>query len=80
MKALLIYPAMREQPCVLLPQGLLLIRHALKIKGLDVKILNLDVKRLEETEILKEINSFLPDIIGLSAVTSTTYSFVKKKL
>lgn len=76
-KVLLVYPPLRNAYSRFLPQGCLLIADAFKKNGFHVKILNLDTNRLSTEEIVEQVGVYKPDIIGYSAVTSTTYSYIK---
>ncbi len=76
-KVLLLYPPLRNTYSRSLPQGCLLIADAFKKNGLQVKILNMDTDRPSREEIVEQVRTYKPDIIGYSAVTSTTYSYIK---
>ncbi len=79
-RILLIYPPLRSNFSTFLPTGILLIAHALRQEGADVKILNLDVERLSPEGTIQRVMDIEPEIIGFSAVTSTTYLFIKETI
>jgi anaerobic magnesium-protoporphyrin IX monomethyl ester cyclase len=69
---------LRESPSMFPPIGSLSTITALKNAGYkDTSLYNLDLHRPTLHEIEKYFVEHKPDIIGLSAVTSTTYSHIK---
>lgn len=78
MRVMLIYPPLRSQADRFLPLGCLTIANALKEIGTDVQILNVDVERISDEEIVEAVTKYDPMIVGYSAVTSTTYAFIKR--
>lgn len=77
MKLLLIYPPLRGLADRIPPFGCLTIAQAAAQEDCQAVILNLDRERLGFEEALDRILVEAPDLIGISAVTSTTYRFVK---
>ena len=61
--------------------GLLsVMNYVRKRSGDDVNIelYNIDVHRPDFEKVIADINAFSPDIVGISAVVSTAYSYTKR--
>ncbi len=69
MKALLIYVPSRAQS-VDLPYGLLYVASSIIEDGHETKIIDLCVDKLSSEELMSEIASYNPDVIGFGAITS----------
>ncbi|MBF0312068.1 MAG: B12-binding domain-containing radical SAM protein [Oligoflexia bacterium] len=79
LKFAIIYPPLRNQADIFPPYGCLSIINALTAVGVQVDFMNLDYDRkLLLKDVLLRIKETLPDVIGISAVTSTTYAFIKE--
>ena len=78
MKVLLINPSFKRKigktdriSPTLPPIGLAYLASVLKKEGIDVKILDLNILNLNKKQIIKFVNEYQPEVIGLSAVTIT---------
>jgi len=78
-KILIITTPIRPVPTDFTPLGSLSVLSALGRAGFeDNEFYNIDYLRPEYSEILTHIREAKPDILGISAVVSTAYAFVKK--
>ena len=71
-KALLIVPPCGPDTTSYPPYGALYIGTYLQNKGYDVQILNHDLERFSNEEMIKRIKDYSPDIIGFSAIVSNS--------
>lgn len=78
MKILIVIPPCREAPTTYPPYGAIYIGTILKQNNYDVKLLNLDILRIELSETMKLIADFNPEIIGFSGIVSTNYRYIKE--
>ena len=76
-KTLLIVPPCGPTPTSYPPYGALYIGTYLQNKGYEVKILNLDIERMSNEKALERIKEYGPDVVGFSAIVSSSYTFVK---
>ena len=76
-KTLLIVPPCGPTPTSYPPYGALYIGTYLQNKGYEVKILNLDIERMDNDKALEKIKEYGPDVVGFSAIVSSSYKFVK---
>jgi radical SAM superfamily enzyme YgiQ (UPF0313 family) len=60
------------------PVGCTSIINYLKRHGYDAQFLNIDAKRLSDTQLLEYFQRERFDIVGISAVVSTGYAYTKK--
>lgn len=60
------------------PYGALYIATSLKREGYETRVENGDLDGFSDEELLRRINDFSPDVVGISATISTSYKFVKK--
>lgn len=68
-----------RNPSSHIPIASLTIMSELKRRGYDdIHLLELNILRPPYEEILRQLETLRPNIIGLSAVVSTSYAFVKK--
>jgi anaerobic magnesium-protoporphyrin IX monomethyl ester cyclase len=78
-KILIVTTPIRPIPTDFAPLGSLSILSALGRAGFEnYEFYNIDYLRPEYSEILSHIRKMKPDILGISAVVSTAYAFVKK--
>lgn len=78
MKILLINPCLRpSSPKRILPVGLACIATALDRAGFDADILDIDLHRFGDDEIVKALSEHDYDVVGLGTIVSS-YSIVKK--
>ncbi len=77
LKTLLIVPPCGPEATSYPPYGALYIGTWLQDKGYEVEVLNVDLERISNSEIIKKIKEYKPDIIGISAIVSNSYKFVK---
>jgi anaerobic magnesium-protoporphyrin IX monomethyl ester cyclase len=78
-KILIVTTPIRPVPTDFPPLGSLSILSALGRAGFEnYEFYNIDYLRPEYSEILSHIRKAKPDILGISAVVSTAYAFVKK--
>ena len=68
----------RTSPTNVPPYGMLYIRQALLKIGCEVDFYNFDFRRFSDQEILELFSKKKYDFVGISAVVSTSYFFVKK--
>ncbi|NHQ59178.1 B12-binding domain-containing radical SAM protein [Chlorobium sp. BLA1] len=61
-----------------LPSGILALSSILKNNGWTVDVLNVDVERITDEEVIAYIKKYNPDAIGWSAVASTAYGYIKR--
>lgn len=59
------------------PYGAMYVAESLMRHGYDVDILNLDVDRISDHEILNRIAAANPKYIGISSMVATTYKYIK---
>lgn len=59
------------------PYGAMYIAGSLMQEGHQVSIEALDIERVDDAELSRRIEKFAPDIIGISAILSTSYKYVK---
>ena len=76
-KTLLIVPPCGPSATSYPPYGALYIGTYLQNKGYEVKVLNIDLERLNNSETIKRIKEYGPDIIGFSAIVSNSYKYIK---
>ena len=76
-KTLLIVPPCGPSATSYHPYGALYIGTYLQNKGYEVKVLNIDLERLNNSETIKRIKEYGPDIIGFSAIVSNSYKYIK---
>lgn len=77
-KFLFLYPPLREKPDLFLPQGCLVLSDIVKKNGYVPELLNIDEFRYNDLQIIEFIKKIKPCIIGWSAVTSTSYNYIKR--
>ena len=77
-KALLIVPPCGDKPTTYPPYGALYIGTYLQDNDYEVLVVNNDLERQTDEELVKKIREFNPDIIGFSAIVSNSYKYVKK--
>ena len=78
-KILIVTTPIRPIPTNYPPVGSLSVMTSLKKAGFnDTEFFNIDLLRPEYPKIIEHIKEFNPDILGISAVVSTAYSFTKK--
>ena len=78
MKILFLTLPIRTQPTSYPPLGITQLVDTLEENGFhDIDFLDIDAFRPSEKEILDYVQSASPDVIGISAVVSTSYSYLK---
>lgn len=77
-KILFLTIPLREEPTEFPPYGVLSVMQYLRNGGYDdLHLLNQDFVRYPNEKIIEHIDELKPDIIGISAVVSTGYGYVK---
>jgi radical SAM superfamily enzyme YgiQ (UPF0313 family) len=74
---LIIIPPARTSYTVYPPYGAMYIASALRQKGYNCAILNVDVERMNNHEIIKRIREINPKHIGFSGIVATSYKYIK---
>ena len=77
-KIQIIIPPLREKPTHYPPFGALYIAASLLEDRYDVKILNVDVERINHSEVLERVRNYSPDIVGFSGIVTTAYKYIKE--
>lgn len=77
-KALLIIPPCGDYPTSYPPYGSLYIGTYLEDNGYEVLVVNNDLDRESNDLLVQKIRDFNPTIIGISAIVSNSYKYVKK--
>ncbi len=78
MKILFLTLPIRNQPSTFPPLGITQLVDTLEENGHDnIDFFDIDALRPTEQEILERIRASSPDIIGISAVVSTSYAYLK---
>ncbi|TNC97469.1 MAG: Fe-S oxidoreductase [Stygiobacter sp.] len=81
MKIVFVTIPLRGEPEIFPPFGSLCVMKYLRKNGFqDTKLLNFDFSRPSPSEAIKQIIAESPDVIGISAVVSTSYAYVKELL
>ena len=78
MKLQIIVPQCEAVPTSYPPYGALSIGTYVKKYGYEVDIINLDLLRCSDQFVLEQVRKFNPDVIGFSAIVSTSYGHIKK--
>lgn len=74
---LIIIPPARIKNTVYPPYGAMYIASALRQKGYNPKILNIDIERIENREVLERVRQKDPKYIGFSGIVAPTYKYIK---
>ena len=74
----LVVPPLREKVSFYPPFGALSMVAVAKERGHNARLLDLDADRCSHEEAIKRILGCSPDVIGISAVVSTSYKYVKE--
>ena len=53
------------------------IASALRQKGYNTKILNVDIERIENREVIERVRQKDPKYIGFSGIVAPTYKYIK---
>ena len=53
------------------------IASALRQKGYNPKILNIDIERIENREVIERVRQTDPKYIGFSGIVAPTYKYIK---
>jgi anaerobic magnesium-protoporphyrin IX monomethyl ester cyclase len=77
-KIVIIIPKCRKEPTSYPPYGAVYIGTWLKQNGYEVELLNLDINRICNKEVIEHITKLKPDVVGFSAIVSTSYGYVKE--
>lgn len=75
---LIIIPPSREKHTVYPPYGAMYVSSALRQKGYVPVILNVDVERISNHEIIERIRQISPKYIGFSGIVATSYRYIKE--
>jgi len=75
---LIIIPPSREKHTVYPPYGAMYVSSALRQKGYTPVILNVDVERISNQEIIDRIRHIDPKYIGFSGIVATSYRYIKE--
>lgn len=79
MKILFVTTVNRNQPSGFPPVGVLAMMECLRRQGIAQAVFhNLDARRRSFADSVRDICEEQPDILGISAVVSTSYAFVKR--
>jgi len=78
MKIMLITTPIRPVATSFPPIGSLSIIKYLRKHGIEVEFYNIDANRPEYENAIEHILDFKPDVLGISAVVSTAYSYTKQ--
>lgn len=74
---LVIVPPARIKNTVYPPYGAMYIASALRQKGYNPKILNIDIERIENREVIERVRQTDPKYIGFSGIVAPTYKYIK---
>ena len=75
---LIIIPPSREKHTVYPPYGAMYVSSALRQKGYVPIILNVDVERIRNHEVIERIRHINPKYIGFSGIVATSYRYIKE--
>ena len=79
MKILIVTIPLRDEPSTTIPYGALSIVNHVKKNGYnDVELYHIDHKRPPYEQVIDYIREKKPDILGISAIVSTSYEYTKK--
>jgi len=78
LNVLLLVLPLREKMSFYPPFGALSMIAVAKGEGHNASLLDLDADRCDYEETIKRILKYSPDVIGLSAIVSTSYKYVKE--
>lgn len=68
----------RPKPTDYPPFGSLAVIQALRRAGFEPNFYDIDALRPSFSEVVEHVRSEAPDIVGISAVVSTAYGYVKR--
>ncbi len=74
---LVIIPPARSKNVMWPPYGAMYVASALRQKGYNPEILNVDTERITNSEVIKRIKKINPKYIGFSGVVATYYKYIK---
>lgn len=74
---LVIIPPARIKNTVYPPYGAMYIASALRQKGYNPKILNIDIERIDNREVIERVRQKDPKYIGFSGIVAPTYKYIK---
>ena len=74
---LIIIPPLGAKNTAYPPYGSMYIASALREKGYVPHILNVDVERIRNAEVIKRIKDINPRYIGFSGIIATSYKYIK---
>ena len=78
MKILIITVPLRDAPAGDIPYGALTVINYVKKHGYkNIELYHVDDLRPSYSEVIDHIKRFKPDILGISAIVSTSYAYVK---
>lgn len=75
---LIIIPPVGAQSTVYPPFGSMYIASALRQRGYNPKILNVDTERIADDEVIKRVKETDPKYIGFSGIIATAYKYIKE--
>lgn len=75
---LIIIPPSRDKYAVYPPYGAMYVTSALRQKGYVPAILNVDIERISNQEVIKRIRQINPRYIGFSGIVATSYRYIKE--
>ena len=79
MRVLLVTIPLNPVPTGFPPMGCLSIIHYLRKQGTcEAELLNIDSSRIDYGEVLEQIKLRKPDVLGISAVVSTSYHYTRR--
>ena len=74
---LIIIPPARNKFTIYPPYGSMYIASALRGSGYITTILNVDIERINNIEVIQRIKEINPKYIGFSGIVSTSYKYIK---
>lgn len=75
---LIIVPPADTVKTIFPPYGAMYIASALRTKGYRVAILNVDLERISNAEVIERIHRLDPKYLGFSGIVAPSYSYLKK--
>lgn len=75
---LIIVPPARIKNTVYPPYGAMYIASALRQKGYNPRILNVDVERIDNQEVIERVRQTNPRYIGFSGIVAPSYKYIKE--
>ena len=79
MKIMIVTIPLRDEPAFGIPYGPLSVMNYAKKNGYDdIEIYHIDHKRPPYEEVLAHISERRPDVLGISAIVSTSYDYTKR--